>query len=234
MNLVLLIVISYLVGSIPTGWIFTKLSTGRLRDKDKAKNYGPLKNFFIKFKNGHDIRHHGSKNPGATNVWRVLGRFAGSTVGVIDIAKAFVLVLVIAPAFSSGINSSICQISSGIVCILGNTFPVWFRNFKGGKAVAAATGVFAGLMPLPLIFAFLVWLIMLWWKGIVSLASISASLALLAGYLIYLAIYGMPVFGAEDWPKTIFAMLLVVFIFITHRSNIKRLLNGEENSFKVK
>jgi glycerol-3-phosphate acyltransferase PlsY len=234
MNLALLIIISYFVGSIPTGWLLTKLTTGKLRDKDKAKNNGPISNFLTKFKNGRDIRNHGSKNPGATNVWRVLGPIAGSTVGAIDIAKAFVLVFFIAPAFSNGISTSICQIISGILCISGNTFPIWFRNMKGGKAVAAATGVFAGLMPLPLIFAFLVWLATLWWKGYVSLASILASVALLAGYLLHLYFYGMPVFGAEDWSKTVFVILLVIFIFVTHRSNIKRLRNGEENSFKAK
>lgn len=234
MNTVLLILISYLVGSIPVGWVLTKFATGKLRPKDRQRQYGFIKKLITKFKNGKDIRNHGSKNPGATNVWRVLGPLAGSTVGIIQIVIAFVMIFFIAPLFANGTSANGNQVISGIFCILGNTFPFWFQNFKGGKAVATATGVFAGLMPLPLIISFLVWLGVLRWKGYVSLASICAAVTLLVSYFIYLAIYGMPVFGADDWPKSVFAMALVILIFVTHRSNIKRLANGQENSFKSK
>lgn len=230
MNIVILIILSYFVGSIPVGWILTKFTTGRLYDKDRARKLGPIKQFLIKFRNGHDIRHYGSKNPGATNVWRVLGPLYGTTVGLIDIAKAFVLVYFLVP-WLFGLDS-IYLVVAGISCIFGNTFTIWFQNLKGGKAVATSAGVFLALMPLPFIFALLVWLLVLRRKGYVSLASMSAAVSLLAAYLIYLAFYGLPVFGATDWPKTIFATMLVVLILFNHRSNIKRLLKGEENSMK--
>ncbi len=239
MKLVLLIIISYFSGAIPIGFLIGKIITARLKHKDKLKNHGYFASLRAKFKNGWDIRKFGSGNPGGTNVFRVFKRVPkiGPAPGVITILvqalMSFSVVLFLAPYFANGINTSLCQVIAGLFCVLGNSFTVFFpSNFKGGKAVATATGVFAALMPLPVVFAFLIWLAIVKLKGIVSLGSIVSPFALLVDYFIYLWIFGLPVFSVDNSPKTIFIIILAGFILYTHRKNIKALLQGKENSFK--
>jgi glycerol-3-phosphate acyltransferase PlsY len=186
---------SYFVGAIPTSYL-----AGRI------------------FR-GIDLRQHGSRNLGATNVYRTLGWRYAVPVGLVDIAKGAVPVLVFAPQVSS---SQLFALACGIVAILGHVFSVFVR-FRGGKGVATAAGVMLGLAPLALGVAALTWLLVLKLSGYVSLASIAAA-----------ALFPAAVYLLErpDRPEILWLDALVaVAIIWFHRANIRRLLNGTESRF---
>ena len=186
---------SYLVGAIPTSYI-----AGRL------------------FR-GIDLREHGSKNLGATNVYRTLGWRYAIPVGLFDIAKGAVPVLVLAPQVS---DSQLFALACGIAAILGHVFSVFVR-FRGGKGVATAAGVMLGLTPLALGVAALAWLVVVALTGYVSLASIAAA-----------AVFPVAVhfLGRLDRPEILWLDALVAAAIIwLHRGNIRRLLNGTESRF---
>lgn len=186
---------SYFVGAIPTGYL-----AGRL------------------FR-GIDLREHGSKNLGATNVYRTLGARYAIPVALFDIAKGAVPVLVFAPQAS---DSQLFALACGIAAIVGHVFSVFVR-FRGGKGVATAAGVMLGLTPLALGVAALVWLVLVALTGYVSLASIVAAAVLpVAVYLL----------ERPDRPEILWLDALVAAAIIwLHRANIRRLLNGTENRF---
>jgi glycerol-3-phosphate acyltransferase PlsY len=186
---------SYLVGAIPTSYL-----AGRL------------------FR-GIDLREHGSKNLGATNVYRTLGWRYAIPVGLFDIAKGAVPVLILAPQFS---ESQLFALACGIAAIVGHVFSVFVR-FRGGKGVATAAGVMLGLTPLALGVALLAWLLVVALSGYVSLASIAAA-----------AIFPVAVYLLErpDRPEILWLDALVAAAIIwLHRANIRRLLNGTESRF---
>jgi glycerol-3-phosphate acyltransferase PlsY len=186
---------SYLVGAIPTSYL-----AGRL------------------FR-GIDLREHGSKNLGATNVYRTLGWRYAIPVGLFDIAKGAVPVLVFAPRVS---DSQLFALGCGIAAILGHVFSVFVR-FRGGKGVATAAGVMLGLTPLALGVAALAWLLVVALTGYVSLASIVAA-----------AVFPVAVRFLErlDRPEILWLDALVAAAIIwLHRANIRRLLNGTESRF---
>jgi acyl phosphate:glycerol-3-phosphate acyltransferase len=186
---------SYLVGAIPTGYL-----AGRI------------------FR-GIDLREHGSKNLGATNVYRTLGWRYAVPVGLFDIAKGAVPVLFLAPQAS---ESQLFALACGIAAILGHVFSVFVR-FRGGKGVATAAGVMLGLTPLALGVALLAWLLVVALSGYVSLASIAAA-----------AIFPVAVYLLErpDRPEILWLDALVAAAIIwLHRANIRRLLNGTESRF---
>ena len=192
---VLWLVASYFVGAIPTSYL-----AGRI------------------FR-GIDLREHGSKNLGATNVYRTLGWRYAVPVGLVDIAKGAVPVLVFAPQVSS---SQFYALACGIVAIIGHVFSVFVR-FRGGKGVATAAGVMLGLAPLALGVAALTWLLVLKLTGYVSLASIAAA-----------ALFPAAVYLLErpDRPEILWLDALVAAAIIwLHRANIRRLLNGTESRF---
>ena len=186
---------SYFLGAIPTGYL-----SGRLL-------------------RGIDLREHGSRNLGATNVYRTLGWRYAIPVGLFDIAKGAVPVLVFAPRAS---ESQLFALACGIAAILGHVFSVFVR-FRGGKGVATAAGVMLGLTPLALGVAALVWLVVVALTGYVSLASIAGAVILpLAVYLL----------ERPDRPEILWLDALVAAAIIwLHRANIRRLLNGTENRF---
>lgn len=208
--LIAAILLGYGIGSIPTGWILVKVTTG------------------------HEIRYHGSKNIGFTNVARVIGFFAGFVVLVIDIAKSFAVVYWLVPLICG--PDSIYLVLAGAGCIIGNRFTFWFQNFKGGKAVATSTGVFLALTPLPLLVALITWLMIIgWqvlrkrdWKKYVFLASISASLALAISYFIFSACYGLFVFAEENLAMTIIVIAVVILMVINHHNNISSFLKSRK------
>ena len=144
---VLWLLASYLVGAIPTSYL-----AGRLI-------------------RGIDLREHGSKNLGATNVYRTLGWRYAVPVGLFDIAKGAVPVLLFAPRVS---DSQLFALACGIAAILGHVFSVFVR-FRGGKGVATAAGVMLGLTPLAIGVAALAWLGVVALTGYVSLASIAGA-----------------------------------------------------------
>jgi acyl phosphate:glycerol-3-phosphate acyltransferase len=186
---------SYFVGAIPTSYL-----AGRL------------------FR-GIDLREHGSKNLGATNVYRTLGWRYAVPVGLVDIAKGAVPVLLFAPRVS---DSQLFALGCGIAAIVGHVFSVFVR-FRGGKGVATAAGVMLGLTPLALGVAALTWLVMVALSGYVSLASIAAA-----------AVFPVAVYLLErpDRPEVLWLDALVaVAIIWLHRANIRRLLNGTESRF---
>jgi len=154
--LILAILTAYLLGSIPTGYIF-----GRL-----------LK--------GVDIRKHGSGNVGATNVFRVVGKVPGVIVLLLDALKGFVAVKLAALVFyREGVGISIewfCIIAA-LCAVSGHNWTIFLR-FKGGKGVATSTGALAALMPQVIGVCFVIWAIIFSLTRIVSIASIIASLAL--------------------------------------------------------
>ena len=206
MNYVLLILISYIIGSIPTGWILVKVLTG------------------------HEIRYHGSKNIGFTNVSRVIGLGLGLVVLAIDVGKSFVLVNWLAPYI--GGSEAHYQVLAGIICILGNIFTIWFANLKGGKAIATATGVFMALLPINFLAALGFWLLVLLLTKFISLSSI------IAVFYLYLSYFYSPsrftLFSNQLWSKDLVVILIFVLVIMTHRENIERLLAGKEKVIKFK
>jgi len=186
---------SYLLGAIPTSYL-----AGRL------------------FR-GIDLREHGSRNLGATNLYRVLGWRFAIPVGLFDAAKGLVPVLVFAPRVSS---SELFALVCGLVAVVGHVFSV-FVGFKGGKGVATAAGVMLGLTPAALGIALVVWIVLVYLTGYVSVGSIAAAAIFpLAVYLI----------DPPDQAEILWLDLAVAAAIIwLHRANIGRLLNGTENRF---
>ena len=189
------LVASYFVGAIPTSYL-----AGRL------------------FR-GIDLRGYGSKNLGATNVYRTLGWKYAIPVGLVDIAKGAVPVLVFAPQAS---GSQLFALACGVAAIVGHVFSVFVR-FRGGKGVATAAGVMLGLAPLALAVALVIWLVVLKLSGYVSLASIAAA----AGFPLAVYLLDRPDQPGILWLDALVAAAIIWF----HRANIRRLLNGTESRF---
>lgn len=204
LQLLFIVVFSYLLGSIPFGIIISKLWKGI------------------------DVREHGSKNPGATNVYRVVGPIPALIVLVLDIGKGLVATLWIS-RISIGqplLNPVSLMILAGIAVILGHVFPV-FVGFKGGKGVATGLGVLISLAPIETVIALLLFLVIVGITRYVSLGSLSsASFILLA-----LAFEKYYLHKPISYLLLALVLVLTIFIFYTHRTNIKRLLDGTENKF---
>ncbi len=164
---------------------------------------------------GVDLRRQGSGNLGATNVYRALGLPAAIAVFLLDAAKGALPVLLL-PA--RGPHAEWWSIAFGVAAILGHVRPVFFLWRRGGKGVATAAGVFWALSLLPTTVATLVWMIVFVATRYVSVASLSAAVALPVSVLL---IRG---------PHPVFLMSLVTcaFVWWTHRTNIGRLRRGEE------
>lgn len=166
---------------------------------------------------GIDLREHGSKNLGATNVYRILGWKYAIPVALFDIAKGAVPVLV----FSHPVWLAV---AAGAAAVLGHMFSPYVR-FKGGKGVATAAGMFLALAPVAVLIAIPVWGLCLWLSGYVSLSSIVAVLT-------------VPVSVAllqPNSPSVFWASIaLVALIIFAHRRNIGRLLGGTENRFRTR
>ena len=176
---------------------------------------------------GIDVREHGSKNEGSTNAARVLGAKLGIFTLVLDISKgAFPVLLTLLLKARSLENilgiSGIDAVLVGICAIVGHSFSV-FMKFKGGKAVATTVGVFIVIVTKALLLAAVVFFTVFALTKYVSLSSITgaASLPILV-YLLY-----------SDIPYTVFAGIVAFLIIIRHRSNISRLIKGEESKFKI-
>jgi len=202
------IIVSYLIGSIPTAYIF-----GRL----------------IK---GIDIRKHGSGNVGATNALRVLGKGAGITVLILDILKGFVTVVFLGNFIAGNIpfiTEEGVRLILGISCICGHNWTI-FLNFQGGKGIATTLGVLLGLafkigtLKIILSLLVLIWFTVFFVLGIVSIASVFTAIALPV-----LAI----LFG-QTYILVSASLLLCVFVIIRHKSNLKRFFKGQEPRLNFK
>ena len=193
LNAVLAILASYLLGATPTSYIAGKV--GR----------------------GIDLREHGSKNLGATNVYRILGWKYAIPVALFDIAKGGLPVLVFShPAWLA--------VAVGGAAVLGHMFSPYV-SFKGGKGVATAAGMFLALAPVAVLLAIPVWGVCLWLTGYVSLSSIIAVLS------VPLSVALLQPGSAYVFWASVALMALIIF---AHRRNISRLLSGTENRFRTR
>ena len=192
---------SYLLGSIPAAYI-----AGRAR--------------------GIDLRQHGSGNLGATNVIRVLGARIGMLVFAFDMLKGAVPTMLFprwVPAAAMPLhNPLIFAILCGVCAIAGHTRPVFLALGKGGKGVATAAGVFLALAPIQTALVLVVFAVVLWSSGYVSLGSLTS--ATLLPVLLGLT-------AGPRSPLFVISVLVAVFVFWTHRANIQRLRKGEEHRF---
>ena len=196
---------SYLIGSIPNGYMIGKF-------------------------NGLDIRRHGSKNIGATNVRRILGRPWGIACFILDFLKGLIPVMVIGHMIASNwaIGAGYGGLLAAIGAVLGHVFPVWLM-FRGGKGVATSLGVVCGLAPLAFLVGILVWLFSYYvlYRGVVSVASMLAILMMAVSALIF----KLTIFPHFSWVTIFLLFFLAIIVIVRHRENIKRLLEGTESSF---
>lgn len=167
---------------------------------------------------GIDLRDHGSGNLGATNVFRVLGWKAAAPVGLLDVAKGWFPAAMF-PAWD-GAATPEWALAYGAAAIVGHVFSLYVR-FKGGKGVATSAGVFIALAPLAALVAALAWLAVVAVTRIVSAGSLAAAVAL------PVAVH----YTGEPRPTLWLAIGLALFVLYAHRSNIGRLIRGEENRF---
>ena len=189
--LFLILFISYLIGSIPFGFLLTKI--------------------FLK----KDIREIGSGNIGATNALRTGNKLIGYSTLILDISKAVILLLIIKFNFSEYL------FISSIAVFLGHVFPIWLK-FKGGKGVAAYVGILFCINIYLAIIFIIVWLVVFVISKYSSLASMVASLFVpLSSYFLLNDI------------NYYFYIILFLLILITHRENIKRLINNTESKSKI-
>ena len=196
--IVIVLLLSYLLGSIPTAvW------AGR-------------------YFHGIDIREHGSGNAGATNTIRVLGWKTGVPVLLIDLAKgwaaAVLPVFCILAAGKTALLTNL-QIAAGLAAVIGHIFPV-FAGFRGGKGVATIFGVLLAIHPVLTLLCFGIFLIVLAITGIVSVSSMITGISF--------PILLFTVFDTPSLFFKVFSVVVAIALLITHRKNIKRLLKGEE------
>jgi glycerol-3-phosphate acyltransferase PlsY len=191
------ILAAYLLGATPTSYIAGRVSRGI------------------------DLREHGSKNLGATNVYRVLGWSWAIPVGLFDVLKG-----VIPPALFAAWADGPAWLAPALggAAVLGHVFSP-FVGFKGGKGVATAAGMFLALAPLALLIALPVWGLALWLTGYVSVASLLAA-GTFPVWVRLTAPDAMPTFWA--------AVALATLIVVSHRANIGRLLAGTESRFRTR
>jgi len=202
-----IVAVSYLLGSVPNGYIVGKVA-------------------------GVDIRKFGSGNIGATNVLRVLGKKYGYAVFFLDALKGFAVVRIslalVSTTPTARAYADFFALLSGVVCVIGHVFPIWLR-FKGGKGVATSAGVIVGLIPLAAVIVFPIWFIVFEICRYVSVASMCAAISLPITVALFLH------FKVIDSVILLyFSLAIAVVVIWRHRSNFSRLLNGTEQRFSRK
>lgn len=203
---------SYLIGSVPSGLLISK-------------------------SRGIDIREHGSRNIGATNVWRILGKKWGMLAFGLDTGKGWLAVTLSGWGAAHFLTPPLLgDHSVGIIgavgVILGHNFPIWLR-FKGGKGVATSLGVLIGLMPIASLIVLGIWGIVLKLFRYVSLASICAAGALPL-VVLGLILFATPFWGTDlGWPDLAFSLVAAGLVMKRHLPNIRRLRAGTELRFGV-
>ena len=198
---------SYLLGSIPFGYV-----AGKIR--------------------GIDIRKIGSGNIGATNVVRVLGKRYGYSVFVLDFLKGFsavkISMSIATDARLEWASPEIFGILAAIASVIGHSFPVWLK-FRGGKGVATSAGALFGLIPLAALIGVVIWVLIFWFTRYVSVASVVAAATLPLVILIMTRlnqIHGNALFYSS--------LGLAAVVMWRHRSNFSRLMHGSEPRFTRK
>lgn len=207
LTLAVLLIGSYLLGSIPFGYL-----AGRLA--------------------GIDIRQAGSGNVGATNVVRVLGKAYGYPVFALDVLKGFGAVkisMLMAPGRPPEWNSpEIIGILAALSSVLGHLYPPWLK-FQGGKGVATSAGALLALSPGATLVGVVIWVMVFWLTRYVSLASIAAAVVLPIFILLFNS-------KQESGTKALFytSVCVAAIIIWRHRSNLSRLFRGTEPRFTRK
>ena len=211
LNLITIVILSYLVGSIPNSIIVSKKVAGI------------------------DIKSHGSGNAGGTNVMRVLGWKYGLLVIILDALKGAVAVILIARLYLGNFpfpnatpfdDFTLVQIIAGISAIIGHIWTV-FSGFKGGKGIATGVGVYMALVTLDLLLAIGIFAIVVYISRYVSLGSILAAISVPVIMIVRENIFGVDITGYHTLLP--FSIALTALIIYAHRENIKRLLTGNEN-----
>lgn len=209
-NLVITLLIgvgAYLIGAIPFGLLIAR-------------------------SRGIDIRSVGSRNIGATNVFRCVGKSWGIATFILDMGKGWCGAVAIPAlvAWLPGVPSPEAiewRLLGGVCAVIGHTWPV-FAGFKGGKGVATSAGMLIGVAPAAAGLALALWLVVFIVSGIVSLASI------LAAAVLGVAIWFPPFCPAEGPLLPAVMSLLALLVIVRHRANIRRLLNGTESRLDLR
>ena len=205
MQIFLNIIFSYLLGSISGSMVLGKIK-------------------------GIDIREMGSGNAGGTNAFRTVGPLFAIGVVIIDILKGYVAVQCISGfdfwnIYDSN-NIPLMKITCGVGAVLGHVYPIYY-SFKGGKGAGTLIGIVAALLPIQcLLYSVSAWIIILLLTGFVGLGTMIAGAVLSITSYIYV---NEPSMHIEYF---YFSLSMTLFILFTHRSNIVRMIQGEENQFK--
>ena len=208
LSVAVILVLSYLVGSIPASVWVGKVAYGI------------------------DLREHGSGNAGATNAFRVLGWKAGAVASLVGLGKGLLAAGVIATiridALPAGYGfwevESVVRLMAGMSAVVGHMYPVWAR-FKGGKGVSTTAGMLLALTPGVMLMTLGVFALVLLSSRYVSLASLSAT-------VVYPSTIAIKKYGLHA-SIFVFSLVLATGIFVAHRTNIQRLLAGTENRVKT-
>jgi len=171
---------------------------------------------------GIDIRKSGSGNAGATNAFRTVGPVFAISVLIIDVMKSYIPLMIIMNYMKN--LPEFILIFCGLSAVLGHVYPI-FHQFKGGKGAGTLTGIIIALFPESIIYVILIWVLILVLTGYVGLSTMLSGISLII--ITYLK-YPSGIFSAFGY----FTIGVGFFLLFTHRSNIKRMLNGEENRFK--
>lgn len=199
----LLIILAYLIGSIPTAILISK-------------------HFF-----GIDIREYGSGNMGATNAFRVLGPKYGTIIMVLDILKGMAAVGLfwLLPYYiNNELERTNFMMGLGLAAVMGHIFPI-FAQFKGGKGVATLLGMLIAVQPVVAVCCVGVFVLVLYLTRYVSLSSILGA--------IMLPVCVLWIWNEDELSYRIFALLVAALVIITHQKNIGRLLKGNENRVPI-
>jgi acyl phosphate:glycerol-3-phosphate acyltransferase len=203
MNELLLVVLAYLIGSIPSAvWV--------------------SKYFF-----NIDIRDYGSGNSGATNTYRVLGPKWGTIVMVTDMVKGIVavkLALLLPEYADSEARLQNLQTILGLAAVIGHIFPIW-ADFRGGKGVATLFGLVLGISPWTALSCVGIFILVLYLTRFVSLSSMLASIAF--------PIFILVIFNVDNPAYRIFAIAVALMVLLTHQKNIGRLFRGDESKVPI-
>jgi glycerol-3-phosphate acyltransferase PlsY len=206
-SLIVVALIGYLVGSVPTGYIVGRMA-------------------------GIDVRTVGSGNVGATNVTRVLGKRFGYPVFVIDFLKGVVAVMmsisVAARVGSTPTSADLFAAFGGVFSVVGHSFPVWL-GFKGGKGVATSLGVLFGINWIAALVMCGVWVSVFQLTRYVSLSSIAAAIALPLAMTAMLFLHQL-----RSTIPVYFSLCLTAIVVARHRSNLSRFRRGTEPRFTRK
>ena len=215
LNLLVIILLSYLVGAIPTSIIMSKLVKGI------------------------DIRKHGSGNAGGSNVFRVMGWKYGITVILLDATKGMIAVLLVSRLYFGNFpfpnatpfdDFTLVQIIAGVAAILGHIWTI-FAGFKGGKGIATGLGILVSIVTIDMLLGLVVFAIVVGVSKYISLGSLAAAVSVPLIMIIRENVFGVDISGYHTVLPL--AIVLAFLVMYTHKSNIGRLINGNENKISL-